>query len=164
MRANQFTLLPGVALAILLTLLVGSPVFGLDNDGHGQRCTVDTLEGLYVFSATGFVTPTTGPPLPKAIVELLRFHGDSTVTVPGGAVSLPATPTGGTHTSSIPAGETGTYTVTDLVPPDGLCTGTLTFPSGPSHDLFFPLNGERIWTIQTNPHMVLQGTATKVSH
>jgi hypothetical protein len=163
MRTNQCTLLPGVALAVLLALLVGSPVSGHDNDGHGQRCTVDTLDGLYVFSATGFVTPATAPARPKAIVELIRFNGDGTVSVPGGAVSLPAA-TGGTQTSSIQPGETGTYTVADLVPPDGLCTGTLTFPSGPSHDLFIPLNGERIWTIQTNPNNVFQGTATKVSH
>ncbi len=57
MRTNRFTLLPGVTLAVLLTLLVRSPVFGHDDDEHGQRCTVDRLEGLYVFSARGFVTP-----------------------------------------------------------------------------------------------------------
>ena len=55
--------------------------------------------------------------------------------------------------------------VADLVPPDGGCTGTLTFlPSGPHFDLFIPLNGKPMWMIQTDPGNVFQGTVTQVSN
>jgi hypothetical protein len=127
--------------------------------GHRDTCTVATLDGLYVFTATGFTTisPATTPTSPKAIVELIRFNGDGTVGVPGGTVSV--------NGQIFPTGGTGSYTVADLVPPDRICTGTLTFlPSGPHFNLFIPLDAKEVWMIQTDQGNVFQGTATKVSH
>ena len=53
------------------------------------NCTVNTLRGLYVFSATGFIIPAApASAQPKAIVEFIRFNGDGTLDVPGATRSL----------------------------------------------------------------------------
>jgi hypothetical protein len=47
-----------------------------------------------------------------------------------------------------------------------VCLGTLTFSSGNAFNLFIPLNGARIWMIQTNPNNsgnVFEGTARKIA-
>ena len=44
----------------------------------GDKCKDSMLDGLYVFTASGFGNVSPGPPQPKAIVELIRFHGDGT--------------------------------------------------------------------------------------
>ena len=46
-----------------------------------------TLDGLYVFTAPGF-NIVAGVPQPKAIVELIDFHGDGELTVPAATVSI----------------------------------------------------------------------------
>jgi len=95
-----------------------------DERANGVRnCTVATLDGLYVFAASGFIIPASGPAQPKAIVEWIRFNGDGTVFVAG------ATRSSNGVVAQIPGGGGGSYTVTDLVPPDGGCAGTLTLPS-----------------------------------
>ena len=44
------------------------------------KCGVDTLRGLYLFSATGFIIPAApAPAQPKAIVEFFRLNGDGTI-------------------------------------------------------------------------------------
>jgi hypothetical protein len=53
-------------------------------------CDLHTLRGSYVFAASGY-NIVAGVPQPKAIVELIDFNGDGTLTVPGGAVSINAT-------------------------------------------------------------------------
>ena len=121
------------------------------------RCAVGTLHGLYVFAATGFSIPASGPAQPKSIVEWIRFNGDGTLDVPGATRSLNGV------IGRTPPGGTGSYTVEDLVPADGGCAGSLTFTDGPSFDLFIPQKGEAIRMIQTNPNNVFQGMATKVS-
>jgi hypothetical protein len=156
MWTKRFPLLCGMALALIVTLVVWSPVDAHASDGH--HCTTATLDGLYIFAASGFITPATGAAQPKAIVELIRFNGDGSLDVPGATRSLNGV------IAQIPPGGTGTYTVASLVPPDGACLGTLTFTGGPSFDLFIPLRAEKIWLIQTNPNNVFEGTATKVSH
>jgi hypothetical protein len=148
--------LKGLASALLLMVFVWSPAFGHDHD----RCTLATLDGLYVFTATGFSVPTPPTPaLPKAIIELIRFNGDGTLTVPAVTVSLngviPPTTTG----------SPGTYSVADVVPGDEGCTGAIQFgTSGPSFNLAFAHNPKTIYMIQTNPGNIFQGTATKLSH
>jgi len=147
-------------MVILLALTVGTPAFA-----HDHGCSLSALHGLYVFSATGFVTPSGVAAVPKAIVELIRFNGDGTVTTP--AVTL-------TVDSQAPLalspGAPGTYTVADLAPRDAACLGTLTFSGGNTFNLVFPHDGEpRIWLIQTNPNPgnvgnVLQGAAVKIAH
>ena len=67
----------GLAAAVLLLMVIGSSGLGHAHD----RCTVAALDGLYVFTATGFSIPTPTTSAPKAIVELIRFNGDSTLIV-----------------------------------------------------------------------------------
>lgn len=157
MRTKHVSRLPGVVLVVLLIVVVGTPAFG-----HDHGCSLATLDGLYVFSATGFVTPQGAAAVPKAIVEVIRFHGDGTVTTPAVTVSV-----NGAITSASP-GAPGTYTVSELVPPDDACVGTLTFSSGTAFSLFIPLEGAKIWMIQTNINPnnsgnVFEGTAKKIA-
>ena len=125
-----------------------------------DKCGVNTLHGLYVFSATGFIIPAApASAQPKAIVELIRFNGDGSLDVPGATRSLNGVIT------QVPGGGTGSYTLATLVPADRGCVGTLTFlPSGPHFDLFLPLDGQEIWMIQTDASNVFQGTATKLAN
>ena len=82
-----------------------------------RACTLRTLRGSYVFSATGF-NIVGGVQQPKAIVEVIVFNGDGTLDVPAATVSL-----NGAIIRSLPS--TGTYTVEDD------CSGTITF-NGPT--------------------------------
>ena len=153
----------GAALLLAAMVLGVSGVALADKDGeNGEKCTLAMLNGLYVFAATGYTglpVTSTSPAVPKAIIELIRFNGDGSLDVPGATRSVNGTIT------QIPAGGTGSYTVADLVPPDGACRGTITFsPGGPHFDLFIAPKGERMWMIQTDTGNVFQGTATKVSH
>ena len=126
--------------------------------GAGPTCTAAVLNGLYVFSATGYSIPASGPAQPIAIIELIRFNGDGTLTVPGVALSLNGV------VPVIPPGEPGTYTVADLKPPERGCVGTIRFLlSGVHLAAFIPLDGSTLWLIQTDPTNVLQGTARLVS-
>ena len=121
-------------------------------------CTLKalTLRGPYVFAATGF-NIVGGVAQPKAIVEVISFNGDGTLTVPGATRSLNGV------IAQIPPGGTGTYTVANPVPNDPACVGSLTFTGGPSFDIFVTPKGEDVWMIQNNANNVFQGTVTKVS-
>jgi hypothetical protein len=119
-------------------------------DDHGDECTLKTLRGTYVFSAHGF-NVVAGVAQPKAIVEVIDFNGDGTLSVPAATRSV-----NGVIARSLPGG-VGTYTVEDN------CTGTIVF-DGPTFDIFISFNREAIWMIQTNPNTVFQGTATRSSH
>jgi hypothetical protein len=159
-RSSQ--LLPAVVM-ILLAVMAVTPAFARDDDD----CSAATLNGLYVFSARGFVTPPGATPFPKAIVELLRFDGDGNVTTPAVTTAIDNQPL----IAASPGGP-GHYTVVDLVPPDGACLGTLTFTaSGITFNLVIPREGAKtIWLIQTNVTPgnvvtnVFQGTAVKIAH
>src|ERR1700681_2200771 len=86
---------------------------------------LSTLGDVYLFSASGF-NIIGGVAQPKAVVELIRFNGDGTLT--GG----PATASiNGTITRS-PAGGLGSYTVATN------CTGALDFgpPTHFTYDFF----------------------------
>jgi len=123
-----------------------------------QPCSVQTLHGLYVFDAHGW-NINNGVAVPKAIVEGIHFNGDGTVISPFATVSINGT------ILHFGAGS-GSYTV------DADCTGTLTFSSGPSFDIFVdPRGGKQLWMIQTGPAIpglpptgpVFEGTAVRVS-
>jgi hypothetical protein len=88
---------------------------------------------------------------PKAIIEVIDFNGDGTLSVPA-AIRI----VNGVVARSDPGG-TGSYTV------EAGCTGALAFDGGPSFDIFPSPEGEDLWMIQTNPDTVFQGTATRVS-
>src|SRR5262249_22615979 len=106
------------------TLVIAGMTLGLAGGalaGDGPKCTVDTLDGLYVFTATGWgIAPGAPPPAvlpPKAIIEVIRFNGDGTLDVVGGTRTL-----NGVIAQNLVG--PGTYTVQDL---DGACAGSLTF-------------------------------------
>jgi hypothetical protein len=135
----------------------GAQLAGTSGHGNGNRqdasgvsgaCTEETLRGSYVFSASGF-NIVGGVQQPKAIVEVIVFHGDGTLDVPAATVSL-----NGTIIRSLPS--SGTYTVGDN------CLGTITF-NGPTYDMFLSKGGDDFAMIQTNPNTVFQGLATRSS-
>ena len=51
-----------------------------DNDDSrgGKGRSVATLDGKFIFAASGHIIPAAGPAQPKAIVEWIRFNGDGT--------------------------------------------------------------------------------------
>jgi hypothetical protein len=142
--------------AAAMVLVVSGVTQAKDNDDDGKGCSESTLHGLYVFNASGF-NIVGGVAQPKAIVELIRFNGDGSLTVPAATVSI-----NGTITRSPPDG-TGRYTVG----PD--CTESLVFgpplaPPGPTYDLFVEFGGSELHMIQTGPASpVFQGTAERLS-
>jgi hypothetical protein len=151
----------GRRMVLAAALLAAAMGLGLSDVAlANDKCLVNTLRGLYVFSATGFIIPAApASAQPKAIVELIRFNGDGSLDVPGATRSLNGVIT------QVPGGGTGSYTLTTLVPADRGCVGTLTFlPSGPHFDLFLPLDGKEIWMIQTDAGNVFQGTVTKLAN
>jgi hypothetical protein len=113
------------------------------------ECGLRRLRGSYVFAATGY-NIVAGVAQPKAIVELVDFNGDGTLSVPGGTVSI-----NGNVTQNLSG--VGVYTL------DPECRGTVTFTPGPSFDIFVEPNGKQALMIQSNPGTVFQGTVTKVS-
>lgn len=113
-----------------------------------DRCDANALRGTYVFSASGF-NIVAGVAQPKAIVEVVEFNGDGTLSVPTATVSI-----NGVILHSPPG--IGTYTVADD------CSGTIQF-AGPSFDIVVSQDREVIWMIQTNAASVFQGTATRSS-
>jgi hypothetical protein len=132
------------SLIVAIALCVSGVALG---DGD---CTLKTLRGSYVFAASGF-TIVAGVVQPKAIVEVIDFNGDGTLSVPAATRSVNGV------VVKTPPGGTGGYTV------EAGCTGTLTFLNGPSFDIFISPKGEKIWMIQTNPNNVFEGTATRTS-
>jgi len=111
------------------------------------------LSGTYVFSATGYGFPG-GAWAPKAIVEIIHFNADGTLTVPAATVANRA---GDGQVVASPPNGTGTYTAI------AGCTGTLSFTNGPSFTLAIDPKGDEFWMIQTNPNNVFQGIAKRVS-
>ncbi len=109
--------------------MVVAAVLGLSGvalaSGDGDDCSVKTLRGTYVFSASGF-TIAAGVAQPKAIVEVIDFNGDGTLSVPGATRSV-----NGVIARSLPRGSGG-YTV------ETGCAGAITFDGpGPTFDMFF---------------------------
>ena len=117
-------------------------------EAERRTCTERTLRGSYVFSASGF-NIVGGVQQPKAIVEVIVFHGDGTLDVPAATVSL--------NGAIIRSPQSvGTYTVEDD------CSGTITF-NGPTYDMFLSKDADDLSMIQTNPNTVFQGLATRTS-
>ena len=144
---------------IKLTLLSAAMTLALDHaaraDEDNNECSDSTLHGLYVFNASGF-NIVAGVAVPKAIVELIRFNGDGTLTIPAATRSV-----NGVIVRS-PANGVGTYTLA----PD--CTGSITFgPPGPTFDVFAAQQSARIRMIQTTDPThagpVLQGIVERIA-
>lgn len=156
---------PGIALAVL-AVTIGAPVrsnaqatpaglpttypaaFSEQGNRPDDVCGVNTLHGSYVFAASGF-NIVGGVAQPKAIVEVLDFNGDGTLSVPAATLSV-----NGFIVRPMPG--TGTYAVADD------CSGSILL-DGPVFDIFVSPDADVIWMIQTNPSSVFQGTATRTS-
>jgi hypothetical protein len=137
--------------AAAMALAVSGAAMANHTDDDRKGCSNSTLRGLYAFNASGY-NIVGGVAQPKAIVELIRFNGDGTLTVPAATVSI-----FGVVTRS-PADGPGSYTVGED------CTGSLAFgPPGPTFDLFVSTRGSQIYLIQTGPGLpVMQGTAERL--
>ena len=160
MRRMSWTVAAACAAAVTIG---GARLVGTDGHGNENRdgassfaranlerpaCTLRTVRGSYVFSATGF-NIVGGVQQPKAIVEVIAFNGDGTLDVTAATVSL-----NGVIIRSLPS--TGTYTVEDD------CSGTITL-NGPTFDMFLSKDGDDISMIQTTANTVFQGLATRMS-
>ena len=135
---------PGLV-AVAMVLCV-SGVAQAHDDARG--CGLKTLRGSYVFAASGF-NIVAGVNQPKAIVEVIDFNGDGTLSVPGGARSING------MTAPIPPGGVGDYTV------EADCSGTLTFIGGPSFAIFMAPGGKTVWMIPDHSEHGLSGHGNK---
>jgi len=124
------------SLVTAVIALGASGVALADND-----CTLKTLHGSYFFAAKGY-NIVAGVAQPKAIVEVIDFHADGTLSVPAATRSV-----NGVIARS-PAGGTGSYSV------EADCTGTIAFTGGPSFDVFISRNGEKLWNSDQSRHSV----------
>jgi hypothetical protein len=155
---------PGIVLAVVAVTVAipapsnaqaarpGFPITNVqaraEQSHHDEVCGVKSIRGTYVFAATGF-NIVAGVALPKAIVEVIEFNGDGTLSVPAATLSANGVIVRSVH-------GTGTYTVADD------CSGTILF-AGPTFDIFLSPDGDTIWMIQNNPNTVFQGTATRTT-
>jgi hypothetical protein len=121
------------------------------------------LTGHYVFTASGFTrvpgsVPGT-PWVPKAILEILHFNGDGTLTTPAVTVANPFGDSGDVLQPPS-GGAPSSYRINED------CTGTVLFfdASNVTFKIYIdPPRGDTIWMIQTNPeNNVFQGTAQRV--
>jgi hypothetical protein len=135
-----------VILALAMALISVTGVARADDDAV---CSVTTLRGLHLFTASGY-NVVGGVAQPKAIIEVIRFDGNGSLTVPAATVSI-----NGAIVHPPPNG-TGTYTIA----PD--CSGTLLFSSGQAFDLYVAPGSREFSMIQTNPLTVLQGKVVKL--
>jgi hypothetical protein len=146
---GKFVVAAGMALA------VSGVARAHDDDDDRKACSVATLDGLYVFTASGFNIVGTAAQ-PKAIVELINFNGNGTANSGKTTVSLNGMIFRSQDTR-------GTYTL------DPDCTGDLKFMDGganPEFDLYVAFKGSQIQMIQTKQTVgapVFQGTAERIS-
>lgn len=148
-----------IVVAIGAAMTVG--VQADNGNPHGGTCSEATLDGLYVFGASGS-SIVSGVAQPRAVVEFIRFNGDGTLSVPAGTVSI----NGAIFRGGGP-GQAGTYLIASN------CTGSLAFgPPGPTFDLYVAPSGSQVHMMFTGGPVpvlgvvpgVLQGIAERVSH
>lgn len=142
-----------VLVSALGALCLGTP---LAASAQNEPCRENRLKGLYVFAATGYTT-VNGAMVPKAIVELIRFNGNGTLSVQGVQLNV-----NGVSVPSPAPGGTGTYDLGNVYESES-CWGTLSFGSFPHFSIFVSPRGNEIWMIQTDAGNVLQGKVTKVA-
>jgi len=142
-----------VGIVLVTATILG--VAGVASADPGHKCKDSMLDGLYVFTASGFGSVNPGPPQPQAIIELIRFNGDGTLEVPGGRISV--------NGAVFPTVSTGTYTTP--TPLDKGCESTITFSAGQELYMFIPPDTRTLQMLLITPtNAVFQGPATKVAH
>ena len=132
----------GIALVVTVGLLTVEPRYAQEKD-HAPTCTLETLEGRYLFAWSGTVLPPAfgvTEPTTGGSAGYHTLNGDGT----------------GTDTVTVRIGtkivlEKVVFPITYTVNAD--CTGTYTVnvPNGPSFDLFIAPNGEEFATFATAP-------------
>jgi len=155
--AKMKTIAKCAVVLLIIVSLSGTAVADTAN-----RCTDSILKGRYVFTASGFtraVGSAAGTPWsPKAILEVLQFNGDGTLTTPGVTVANPFGDSG--DILHPPAGAAGTYSIAED------CSGTVQFSDQANvtfNIMVDPPLGDTVWMIQTNPaDNVFQGIAKRV--
>ena len=157
-QSIEIPVAPWLAIAAIIVVgLIGTQsAFAQDEQAS---CTAATLNGLYIFDASGInglppSLPTSW--IPKAVVESLRLNGDGTLS------AVATASVGGNLVGGELHNATGTYTVNQN------CTGTLEFnpqgnPPGPHFDIFIAPGGTTFHMIQTDPSNVLAGESRRVS-
>jgi hypothetical protein len=147
-------------LAATIPLILCLP--GLAAAEPTKKCKDDILNGEYVFTASGFTRAPGSVPgdpwFPKAILEVLHFNGDGTLSTPAVTAANPFGDSG--QILQPPAGGApGSYSINDD------CTGTVQFSdaNGVAFKIYVdPPKGNTIWMIQINPpNNVFQGSATR---
>ena len=138
----------GIGIFITVGLLTVEPGYA-EKKEHEPTCTLETLQGRYLFATTGS-NIVESVPQPIGIVEVIDVNGDGTLNVP--AVTLSAN---GTILRFADVG--GSYTVNED------CTGTITFVTDVHLDIFIAPNGKEFDLIQTDANSVLAAVARKVS-
>ena len=146
---NSFTV-SRLAAAAWLALL-GNTALAAEPDP--RECSMATLSGAYLFSASGW-SATTGVWQPKAIIEYIRFNADGTLVVLSATV---ANPIGNGAIVQVPPGGGGSYVL------DAGCTGSLVFANGPSFSIVAAPKGDELWMVQTNFNNVLQGSVKRLA-
>ena len=147
--------------AVILALMLCLPALAAAT-GPTKQCQVGILKGQYVFAASGFTRPPGSLPgtpwVPKAIVEVLQFNGDGTLSTPVLAVANPFGDLG--NVLAPPAGGApGSYSIDDD------CSGTVQFLDAGSvaFKIYVAPRGDTVWMIQSNPaNNVLQGSAKRL--
>jgi hypothetical protein len=123
------------------------------HDGPPARrnCDASMLRGLYLFKGSGFAS-INGAAVPKAILGSVRFNGDGTLVAESLTVTILNLPPASVADSP------GNYTV------ESDCTGTLTFPSGLTWNIFVA-SPTLVSQIQTGgpDHGVVQADARFIS-
>ncbi len=133
---------------------------GLAAAGPFAACSNRVLNGRYVFTASGFTRAPASAPgtpwVPKAILEVLQFNGNGSVSTPSLTVANPFGDFGAILQP--PAGAAGEYTV------NADCTGTLHFmdANNVTYAIYVEPFGLEVHMIQTNPsNNVLEGSAKR---
>jgi hypothetical protein len=127
---------------IMGSLVAVAVAFGMSGtvragaDNAAQVCSEQTLRGSYLWTFDGYQN-FGGNPVPKAIMQGIRFNGNGTFTVPFGTVNI-----GGFAVIDI-SGGVGTYTVA------ADCTGTLSVTDGPSFNMYVGPGAQQLWITQT---------------
>jgi hypothetical protein len=142
----------GAAALASLGLLGVDPAHSAQQGGL-TTCSLATLKGLYMFAQSGYTT-VNGSLAPEGVTGKDIFHGNgsfdslATISIGGDIIPGDASP--------------GTYTV------NSDCTGTVTVHMTPPvpdvHlDIFVAPDGDKYYTIQTDPGNILSGKIQRVA-